>query len=128
MFKSANHHAFWGKATEVGFTVFCMWFSMLAVIGFFKYSGLFSIDFTHNIPLLGVSANFLWLHEGSITLGQALMSPYVVIGVLGTVLFAPLVEEIIFRGVCGMVSDKEGTIRPRFEFLVLAESNNIRVI
>ncbi len=122
MFVSAEHKTFGARAIEVGFTVFLMWFGMLLAVSLINVTGLASIDFRTNTPLLGVSANYVWLHSNSITLGQALTEPLAVIGVLGSVLFAPLGEEILFRGfVCdNMASDRKGNLKPQGLFAVLA--------
>src|SRR3989344_4229324 len=98
MFRSAEHKTLGAKIGEIGFTVFLMWFGMLAVVSFCKITGLASVNFSTDAPILGVSANYFWLHSNTITLGEALNSPFAVMGVLGTVLFAPLLEEAVFRG------------------------------
>src|SRR3989338_10832003 len=96
---------------------------MLLVVSFFKLTGLFTVNFSTNVPILGVSANYFWLHSNTITLGEALNSPFAVMGVLGTVIFAPLLEEAVFRGlVCKPVSDETRKLKPQFLFVILVVS------
>jgi len=113
MFKSANNYTFEARAREVLATVSLMWFAMLVVICFFKVVGLASVDFSHDMPILGVSANYL-LQSNELTVNQALTSPFVVMGILITVIGAPLAEEILFRWfICrSCASDVRGNLRP----------------
>lgn len=122
MFQSANNNTFGAKAREVLATVALMWLSMLLVVSFFKFVGLASVDFT-STPVLGATLNN-WLDSHSLTLGEALTSPFVVIQVLIIILGAPFLEEVLFRGFfCGfLASDDSGTLKPRGVFAVLAGS------
>lgn len=114
MFRSANHNTFGAKVGEVLLTFALMWLSMLLVVGFFTKTGMMVGDFSTNIPVLGPSANFL-LHSQHLTLGQALASSSGVMILLGTILFAPLAEEVAFRWfVChSIASDAHGVILPK---------------
>ncbi len=113
MFRSAEHKTLGARVGEIGFTVFLMWFGMLLVVGFFQKTGMMPGDFSKNVPILGTIVNY-WLQSNHTTLAESLNSPLAVAGVLGAVLFAPLVEEIIFRWLfCrGWASDHEGNILP----------------
>ena len=92
-----------------------MWLSMLLVVGFFQKTGMLPGDFSKNVPVLGVVVNYYWLHWDSTGLSEALNSPFAVAGVLGAVLFAPLLEEVVFRWLfCGSAaSDNDGKILPK---------------
>ena len=96
---------------------------MLAVVGLFKVIGLVaSVNFDINIPLLGVTANYL-LDSHHLTFDQALAaSVVVVLGVISSAVAAPLWEEVVFRGPCKALSDKEGKLKPEFLFVVLGWS------
>jgi membrane protease YdiL (CAAX protease family) len=98
-----------------------MWFGMLTVVSFFKAIGLASVDFGTSMPVMGATLNY-WLQSHSLSLGQALTSPFVVMQVLIIIFGAPFLEEIIFRGPCRALSDKEGTLKPEFLFVVLSWS------
>ena len=121
MFSSAGYKTFGAKFGEVGFTVFLMWGAMLVVVGLFKVIGLIaSIDFNTNLPLLGITANYL-LHYS--TFDQALaVSVAAVLGVIFSAVAAPLWEEVVFRGPCKALSDKDGKLKPEFLFIVLGWS------
>jgi len=113
MFRSAEHKTLGAKITEVFATVFLMRACALAAVAFFQAVGLISLDFSDNVPLLGVSANAL-LHHFHLTVNQALASPWVVMGVIVTIVGAPFAEEIAFRWfVCrSCASDTSGNLIP----------------
>lgn len=123
MFQSANHKTFGAHVGEVLVTFALMWICMLVVVGFFKATSLLTGDFSTNIPVLGPSIN-LWLQSQHFTLGQALASPYMVVGVLMTIFGAPFLEEVLFRGfVCNsMATDDHGRLKVQGLFTVLAGS------
>ncbi|MEK7131884.1 MAG: CPBP family glutamic-type intramembrane protease [Patescibacteria group bacterium] len=94
---------------------------MLLAVSFFEVVGLASINLSSGFPLLGISGNYL-LHLKHLTLNQALTSPFVVIGVLIVIVVAPLLEEVVFRGICPAVSDDNGKLKPKLLFIVLGWS------
>jgi hypothetical protein len=113
MFQSADNNTFGARAREVLATFAKMWLWMLAVVIFFKIIGFAIIGSHGSMPLLGVIANYL-LDSHNLTLKQALVSPFAVLGVVIVIFAAPFVEEIIFRWcVCGsLASDDSGKLKP----------------
>ncbi len=119
MFSPAGHKTFGARAIEVLATVALMWFSMLFVVTFFKIILPDSVDYATSIPAMGVSLNW-WLDSQNLTLGHAFSSVLGVLGVLGIIMFAPLLEEPLFRGLpCSVASDNNGELRPRWGIFVV---------
>lgn len=121
MFSPAGHKTFGAKFIEIGFTVFMMWFAMLVVVSFLNAVGLASIDIANNMPILGFWPNQMLLSH-HFTVSQMLSSPYAVMGVLITIAGAPLLEEVLFRGICPALADENGRLRPKLLLIVLAVS------
>lgn len=121
MFKSADNYTFGTRTREILATVALMWFSMLLAVSVLKVSGLASVNFSNNMPVLGVSVNY-WLQSQSLTLGQALVSPFAIWQLLGIFVIAPFGEEVVFRGICSAVADEKGKLMPRFLFVIISWS------
>lgn len=123
MFVSANNQTFGARAREVLAHVAAMLLWMLLIVVFFRAVGFSDINNSNNTPLLGVIGNY-FLHSHHFTLATMLASAFVVMGVLITCFGAPILEEIVFRGlVCGFVaSDEHGKMRPAGIFAVLTGS------
>ena len=119
--QSAENQTFGARVERVGFTVFLSFSTMLLMFGILKVTGIASIDLFANMPIPVVLLNYLF-DSNDLTVSQMFTSPFVIMGVLGIIAAAPLLEEVIFRGPCRALSDDAGKLNPKFLFVVLGWS------
>lgn len=122
MFSSAGNKNFGEYAREVLATVAFAFIYILLVLCLFRVLGFIGpgtgskVDF----PLFNSIGVNWFLSSNHLTVMQALATPIIALKFLGTVVFAPLLEEVLFRGVvCNFASDEFGRIKPRGEMYVL---------
>ena len=121
MFSSAGNRSAREYAREVLATVAFAFIYISLVLCLFRVLGFIGSDTGSNVnfPLFSsISVNW-FLSSNHLTVMQALATPIVAFKFLGTVIFAPVIEEVLFRGiVCNFASDEFGRLKPRSEMII----------